>query len=94
MLFSLIICPQDVVRYITLAETMIARAKSLKSKFTKDLLDQKNAEKELEQFVVDLLHHQEVSVRGGPYGPAGSIIHKLFVAAQKVGTIKVHIPER
>ncbi|XP_021357732.1 rab3 GTPase-activating protein catalytic subunit-like [Mizuhopecten yessoensis] len=74
---------EDLVRYINLAETMIARAKSLKSKFTKDLLDHKNAEKEMEQFVSELLHHQEVAVRGGPYGPAGSCIHKLFIAAQK-----------
>lgn len=74
---------EDLIQLISLAETVIARAKSLKTKFTKDLLDQKEAEEELTHFVSSLLQQPEVVVRGGPCGPAGSVIHKLFVAAQK-----------
>ncbi|XP_014777563.1 rab3 GTPase-activating protein catalytic subunit [Octopus bimaculoides] len=74
---------EDLIQMISLAETVIARAKSLKNKFTKDLLEQKEAEEELTLFVSSLLQQSEVIVRGGPYGPAGSVIHKLFVAAQK-----------
>jgi Rab3 GTPase-activating protein catalytic subunit len=33
--------------------------------------------------VSSLLQQPEVEVKGGAYGPAGSAIHKLFVAAQK-----------
>ncbi|KAK6194420.1 hypothetical protein SNE40_000056 [Patella caerulea] len=74
---------EDLVRMIELAETVIARAKSLKTKFTSDLLDMSSAEEELQVFVNSLLRQPEVIVRGGPCGPAGSIIHKLFTAAQR-----------
>ncbi|ESP04825.1 hypothetical protein LOTGIDRAFT_211630 [Lottia gigantea] len=74
---------EDLVRLIELSETVIARAKSLKTKFTIDLLDMPTADEELETFVNSLLKQPEVMVRGGPCGPAGSIIHKLFTAAQR-----------
>ena len=74
---------EDVVRMIELAETVSSRAKSLKTKFTRDLLEKGKAEEELHNFVSSLLQHPEVDVRGGAYGPAGSAIHKLFSAAQK-----------
>ena len=74
---------EDVVRMIELAETVSSRAQSLKTKFTRDLLEKGKAEEELHNFVSSLLQHPEVEVRGGAYGPAGSAIHKLFSAAQK-----------
>ncbi|KAL5005916.1 hypothetical protein ScPMuIL_017074 [Solemya velum] len=74
---------EDLIKMISLAEVVIARAKSLKTKFTEELLDQPGAEEELNYFVSNLLQHPEVSIRGGPCGPAGSVIHKLFIAAQK-----------
>ena len=74
---------EDVVRMIELAETVSSRAQSLKTKFTRDLLEKGKAEEELHNFVSSLLQHPEVDVRGGAYGPAGSAIHKLFSAAQK-----------
>ena len=74
---------EDVIRMIELAETVSSRAQSLKSKFTRDLLEKGKAEEELHSFVSCLLQQPEVDVRGGAYGPAGSAIHKLFSAAQK-----------
>ncbi|XP_076435585.1 rab3 GTPase-activating protein catalytic subunit-like [Babylonia areolata] len=74
---------EDVVRMIELAETVSSRAQSLKTKFTKDLLEKGKAEEELHKFVSSLLQHPEVEVRGGAYGPAGNAIHRLFSAAQK-----------
>lgn len=74
---------EDVVRMIELAETVASRAQSLKTKFTRDLLEKGKAEEELHNFVASLLQQPEVTVRGGPCGPAGSAIHKLFVASQK-----------
>lgn len=74
---------EDVIRMIELAETVSSRAQSLKTKFTRDLLEKGKAEEELHHFVASLLQQPEVMVRGGPCGPAGSAIHKLFVASQK-----------
>ncbi|KAJ8320495.1 hypothetical protein KUTeg_002082 [Tegillarca granosa] len=74
---------EDIVGLVTYAELCIARAKSLKNKFSKDLLEKPEAEEEMDNFVSELLHQHEVPVTGGPCGPAGSIIHKLFVMAQK-----------
>ena len=74
---------EHLVRLFELAETVIARTRSLKSKFTVDMLDNAGGEEELQLFVSSLLQQPEVSVRGGPCGPAGAIIHKLFVASQK-----------
>ena len=37
--------------------------------------------------MVCILQNSEVMVRGGPLGPAGTAIQKLFLAAQKVGFI-------
>ncbi|KAL8588274.1 hypothetical protein ACOMHN_008577 [Nucella lapillus] len=74
---------EEVVRMVELAETVSSRAQSLKTKFTKDLLEKGRAEEELHKFVSSILQHPEVDVRGGAYGPAGNAIHKLFCAAQK-----------
>ncbi|KAL3864829.1 hypothetical protein ACJMK2_006481 [Sinanodonta woodiana] len=74
---------EELFRMISHAEIVIARNQSLRSKFTADLLDQKDAENELRHFVNSILKNSEVTVRGGPRGPAGTIIYKLFIAAQK-----------
>ena len=66
------------------AEIMIARNISLQYKFTEDLLERRDASGELDHFVTSILQNSEVSVRGGPMGPAGSVISKLFQAAQRV----------
>ena len=67
-------------------ESMIAQAKSLRSKFTKDLLKGHNPKKEeqLSQFLTQLLQKPEVDIDGGSQGTIGSCLHQLFIAQQKV----------
>ena len=71
------------------AEVIVARNLSLKSKFTDSLLERQDAAEELQHFVASILQNSEVMVRGGPMGPAGTAIQKLFLAAQKVGVYKL-----
>ena len=80
---------QEIVRLIIQAEVIIARNLSLKSKFTDNLLDRQDAAEELQHFVASILQNSEVAVRGGPLGPAGTAIQKLFLAAQKVCLLKL-----
>ena len=82
---SFSVCPlQEVTRMIMHAELILARNISLKAKFTEELLEHADAREELEKFVSAVLQTAEVEVRGGPMGPAGSVIYKLFQAAQRV----------
>ena len=77
---------RDMLRLLELAETISARTTSLRSKFTSNHLaspEQEGKEEEIEGFVTSLLTHGEVPVRGGACGPAGAIIHKMFIAAQR-----------
>lgn len=80
---------EEVIRLIELAETVFSRAQSLKTKLTRDLLERGKAEEELHHFVASLLQQPEVTVRGGPFGPAGSVVHRLFVASQKAAHMVV-----
>ena len=43
-----------------------------------------NKSSPLEKLVMELLHGVEVSVEGGPNGPAGKVIKQLFKEAHKV----------
>ncbi|XP_048775837.1 rab3 GTPase-activating protein catalytic subunit-like isoform X2 [Ostrea edulis] len=74
---------EDLVKLMTLAETLIARATSLKAKFPNSLEESSSGKEDVGKFISDLLHHTEVPINGGPTGPVGNMIHKLFVAAQK-----------
>lgn len=67
-------------------ENMIAQAKSLRSKFTKDLLkgNSSSGEEELSQFLTQLLQKPEVDIDGGSQGVVGTCLHQLFIAQQKV----------
>lgn len=72
------------MKFMTLTETLISRATSLKAKFPSSLVESPSGKEEVERFISDLLCHTEVPISGGPSGPVGNMIHKLFVAAQKV----------
>ncbi|GFS18446.1 rab3 GTPase-activating protein catalytic subunit [Elysia marginata] len=77
---------REMLHCLELAETISARTTSLRSKFTSNHLSspaQEGKEEEIEGFVTSLLTQGEVSVRGGACGPAGAIIHKMFIAAQR-----------
>ncbi|KAM6987009.1 rab3 GTPase-activating protein catalytic subunit [Aplochiton taeniatus] len=71
---------EDVINQLMAVETVIACARSLKAKFG---IGKGEVSEELERFVSSLLEEPEVSVVGAGRGPAGSIIHKLFVSAQR-----------
>lgn len=80
----------EILRLIEIAETVSARTTSLRSKFTSDHLtspDQEGKEEEIESFLSCLLTQSEVPVRGGACGPAGAIIHKMFIAAQRANNM-------
>nr|XP_033801626.1 rab3 GTPase-activating protein catalytic subunit [Geotrypetes seraphini] len=78
---------EDVINQIMNVEATIARARSLKAKFAVDKCEQMEERQELERFVSCLLEQPEVSVIGAGRGPAGSIIHKLFLNAQRAATM-------
>ncbi|KAM3591695.1 uncharacterized protein V6R79_005896 [Siganus canaliculatus] len=74
---------EDFTNQLMAMETVITQARSLKAKF--DICDRERGEdtEELKKFVGSLLEDPDVTVIGGGQGPAGSIIHKLFVNAQR-----------
>lgn len=62
-------------------ETSITRARSLKAKFR--VSSESEHRDQLLEFVNSLLEEPEVEVTGAGQGPAGSIIHQLFISAQR-----------
>uniref|UniRef100_A0A8C9YBA7 Rab3 GTPase-activating protein catalytic subunit n=1 Tax=Sander lucioperca TaxID=283035 RepID=A0A8C9YBA7_SANLU len=72
---------------LTACITVITRARSLKAKFAICEGAKGEDTEELEKFVSSLLEEPEVVVIGAGQGPAGSIIHRLFVNAQRVSSL-------
>ncbi|CAJ0940641.1 unnamed protein product [Ranitomeya imitator] len=75
---------EDIINQIINVEATIARARSLKVKFGTDRCDDAEGKEDLEKFVGLLLEQPEVPIIGACRGPAGSIVHKMFVNAQRV----------
>ncbi|KAM3862415.1 rab3 GTPase-activating protein catalytic subunit isoform 2-T2 [Diretmus argenteus] len=75
---------EDVINQLMAVEAVIARARSLKAKFGIGKGEKGEDAEELEKFVSALLEEPEVAVMGAGRGPAGSIIHRLFVSSQRV----------
>ncbi|KAL7866119.1 hypothetical protein SRHO_G00113660 [Serrasalmus rhombeus] len=75
---------EDTINQLMVVETIIARARSLKAKFGLGKGEKGEDTEGLEKFVGSLLEEPEVAVIGAGRGPAGSIIHKLFVSAQRL----------
>ncbi|XP_039613247.1 rab3 GTPase-activating protein catalytic subunit isoform X1 [Polypterus senegalus] len=75
---------EEIINEIMAVETVIARARSLKAKFGIGKCEEQDDKEELEKFVISLLEEPEVTVIGAGRGPAGRIIHKLFVNAQRL----------
>ncbi|XP_010780934.1 rab3 GTPase-activating protein catalytic subunit-like isoform X1 [Notothenia coriiceps] len=65
-------------------ETAITQARSLKAKFATCEGGTAEDTEELEKFVSSLLEDPEVVVLGAGQGPAGSIIHRLFINSQRL----------
>uniref|UniRef100_A0A8B9KJQ6 Rab3 GTPase-activating protein catalytic subunit n=1 Tax=Astyanax mexicanus TaxID=7994 RepID=A0A8B9KJQ6_ASTMX len=81
---------EETINQLMVVETIIARARSLKAKFGlgKGEKGDKGVDPDdLEKFVGSLLEEPEVAVIGAGRGPAGSIIHKLFVSAQRAALL-------
>ncbi|XP_064182780.1 rab3 GTPase-activating protein catalytic subunit [Anguilla rostrata] len=77
----------DVISQLMEMEAVVARARSLKAKFGIGKGERGNDAEDLERFVSSLLEEPEVMVIGAGRGPAGSIIHKLFVNAQRTALL-------
>ncbi|XP_034717220.1 rab3 GTPase-activating protein catalytic subunit isoform X2 [Etheostoma cragini] len=75
---------EDFINQLMAMETVITRARSLKAKFSICEGAKGEDTEELEKFVSSLLEEPEVVVIGAGQGPAGSIIHRLFVNAQRL----------
>ncbi|XP_075465641.1 rab3 GTPase-activating protein catalytic subunit isoform X2 [Ascaphus truei] len=78
---------EDINNQIMNVEATIARARSLKAKFGIDRCDKADEKEDLEKFVSCLLEQPEVPIVGAGRGPAGCIIHKMFVNAQRAATM-------
>ncbi|XP_026032610.1 rab3 GTPase-activating protein catalytic subunit-like [Astatotilapia calliptera] len=75
---------EDFINQLLSMETVITQARSLKAKFSVPEDDSGEAADELKKFVSSLLEEPEVVVTGAGQGLAGSIIHGLFISAQRV----------
>ncbi|CAN9506541.1 unnamed protein product [Ophioblennius macclurei] len=78
---------EEAINHVMAMETAITRARSLKSKFA--VAEEKKAvdSEEMEKFVTSLLEEPEVVVHGAGKGAAGSIIHRLFINAQRAALL-------
>ncbi|KAM8729886.1 rab3 GTPase-activating protein catalytic subunit isoform 2-T2 [Acanthopagrus schlegelii] len=79
---------EDFINQLMAIETVITRARSLKAKFALCEGEKEDDREELEKFVSSLLEEPEVVVNGAGQGPAGSIIRRLFVNAQKAALLE------
>ncbi|RVE65493.1 hypothetical protein OJAV_G00117040 [Oryzias javanicus] len=77
---------EEFMKQLAGMETAIAQAPSLKAKFTFNSEDESEAV-QLKKFVSSLLEEPEVEVGGAGQGPAGRIIHRLFLNAQQAALL-------
>ncbi|KAL3051972.1 hypothetical protein OYC64_002070 [Pagothenia borchgrevinki] len=75
---------EDFINQLMALETAITQARSLKAKFATCEGGTAEDTEELEKFVSSLLEDPEVVVLGAGQGPAGSIIHRLFINSQRL----------
>ncbi|KAM9305112.1 rab3 GTPase-activating protein catalytic subunit isoform 1-T1 [Gastrophryne carolinensis] len=78
---------EDIINQIVNEEATIARAQSLKAKFGTERCENPEEKDDLEKFVSCLLDQPEVAIIGAARGVAGTIIHKMFVNAQRASTL-------
>ena len=77
---------QEFVKQLQLCELVVARAHSLRYKFQDALLKGTETDKDVEHFLSALMEKPEVTVIGAGRGPAGRVLHNLFVK-QEVCTV-------
>ncbi|KAJ0070544.1 hypothetical protein NL108_015537, partial [Boleophthalmus pectinirostris] len=74
---------QEFLLQLVSVETCITQSRSLKAKFGVSPENENQDQPQLLQFVNRLLEEPEVEVTGAGQGPAGTIIHQLFINAQR-----------
>ncbi|XP_044183780.1 rab3 GTPase-activating protein catalytic subunit-like isoform X3 [Acropora millepora] len=70
---------EEFVKQLQLCELVVARANSLRYKFQDALLKGTETDKDVEHFLSALMEKPEVTVIGAGRGPAGRVLHSLFV---------------
>ena len=70
---------QEFVKQLQLCELVVARAHSLRYKFQDALVKGTETDKDVEHFLSALMGKPEVTVIGAGRGPAGRVLHSLFV---------------
>uniref|UniRef100_A0A8C5H0S8 Rab3 GTPase-activating protein catalytic subunit n=1 Tax=Gouania willdenowi TaxID=441366 RepID=A0A8C5H0S8_GOUWI len=78
---------QELINQLIAMEMVITRARSLKAKFGVTEDEKNEDSNELQKFVSSLLEEPEVLVMGAGQGPAGSVIHRLFINAQRAALL-------
>uniref|UniRef100_A0AAY4B730 Rab3 GTPase-activating protein catalytic subunit n=1 Tax=Denticeps clupeoides TaxID=299321 RepID=A0AAY4B730_9TELE len=78
---------EDLISQVAGVEAVIAHARSLKAKFGLGKNDTGEEVEGLRRFVISLLDEPEVSVIDAGRSYVGSIIHKLFVSAQRAALL-------
>ncbi|XP_076055611.1 RAB3 GTPase activating protein subunit 1 [Oratosquilla oratoria] len=85
---------QEVVNQLGDIEVSIAKAQSLRHKFLGDLPSTcSNSLETLEELVKNLLESPDVTLEGGPRGPAAVIIRKLFRQAHRAAQLLDDSPQ-
>ncbi|XP_072301479.1 rab3 GTPase-activating protein catalytic subunit [Eucyclogobius newberryi] len=74
-------------------ETSVTQARSLKAKFGVSPQSETEHRDQLLEFVSCLLEEPEVEVTGAGQGPAGNIIHQLFISAQRAALLSPLDPD-
>ncbi|XP_074627605.1 rab3 GTPase-activating protein catalytic subunit-like isoform X2 [Acropora palmata] len=76
---------EEFVKQLQLCELVVARAHSLRYKFQDALLKGTETDKDVEHFLSALMGKPEVTVIGAGRGPAGRVLHSLFVKQESAG---------
>lgn len=78
---------QELIEQVAEVEVCVARAQSVRHKILGDTAGAQGTAQHLEDLVLRLLDSPEVSLEGGPRGPAALAIRKLFQQARKVSHV-------
>ena len=70
---------QEFVKQLQLCELVVARANFLRYKFQDALVKGTETDKDVKHFLSALMGKPEVTVIGAGRGPAGRVLHSLFV---------------
>uniref|UniRef100_A0A0N7ZDJ5 Rab3 GTPase-activating protein catalytic subunit n=1 Tax=Scylla olivacea TaxID=85551 RepID=A0A0N7ZDJ5_SCYOL len=84
---------QELAEQIAEVEVCVARAQSVRHKILGDAAGAEGSSQHLEELVLRLLDSPEVSLEGGPRGPAALAVRKLFQQARKASLLLDDSPQ-